>query len=64
MPADLAQLVADIESEARDEGPQAIRELEQLREEFRRLGNNLGNKLSGADEHREPLDPASMRPIA
>lgn len=63
MPADLARLVADIESEARDEGPQAIRELEQLREEFGRLGNNLGNKLSDTERYREPQDPASMRPI-
>src|ERR1039458_1402589 len=34
MSTDFNQLIADIEQEARDEGPQAVRELEQLREEF------------------------------
>lgn len=34
MSSDFAQLIADIEREAHEEGPRAIRELEQLREEF------------------------------
>jgi hypothetical protein len=34
MSTDFSQLIADIEQEARDEGPQAVRELEQFREEF------------------------------
>jgi hypothetical protein len=34
MPSDFTQLIADIEREAQNEGPLAVRELEQLREEF------------------------------
>jgi hypothetical protein len=33
--SDFARLIADIEREAHEEGPQAVRELEQFREEFR-----------------------------
>jgi hypothetical protein len=59
-PGDFERLIADIEREAHDERPQAIRELEQLRAEYRlageaiarrRLGNNLGNKLSETQKH-------------
>jgi hypothetical protein len=34
MPSDFARLISDIEREAREEGPRAVRELEQFREEF------------------------------
>ncbi len=34
MSSDFTQLIADIEQEAQEEGPQAVRELEQFREEF------------------------------
>jgi DNA-binding XRE family transcriptional regulator len=34
MSTDFSKLIADIEQEARDEGPQATRELQQFREEF------------------------------
>jgi hypothetical protein len=61
MSSDFALLIADIKREAHEEGPQAVRELERLHEEFRlageaiaarrRLGNNLGNKLSETQKH-------------
>lgn len=35
MPSDFTQLITDIEREAQDEGPRAVRELEQFREEFK-----------------------------
>lgn len=67
MSTDFKQLIADIEQEARAEGPEAMRELEQLREEFRlashgddgALGNNLGNKLRKTQEHPEPQTPVN-----
>ncbi len=34
-PGDFERLIADIEREAHDEGPRAVRELEQLRAEYR-----------------------------
>jgi hypothetical protein len=34
MSTDFSQLITDIEQEAQEEGPQAVRELEQFREEF------------------------------
>jgi DNA-binding XRE family transcriptional regulator len=34
MSTDFSQLITEIEQEAREEGPQAVRELEQFREEF------------------------------
>lgn len=60
-PSDFERLIADIEREAYDEGPQAVRELEQMCAEYqgvseslaarRLLGNNLGNKLSETQKH-------------
>src|SRR5579863_126856 len=68
-PGDFERLIADIEREAYDEGPQAVRELEQLRAEYRtageavaarrRLGNNLGNKLSETHKHSAAETPAN-----
>jgi hypothetical protein len=68
-PSDFEGLIAGIEREARDEGPRAVGELEQLRAEFklaskaiaagRRLGNNLGNKLSATQKHPAPETPAN-----
>lgn len=73
MPSDFAQLIAGIEREAHREGPQAVRELERFREEFRlageaivarrRLGNNLGNKLSETHEHSAAETPANTGSI-
>ena len=42
MSTDFDQLIAGIEQEARDEGPQAVRELEQLREEFGLASARIG----------------------
>jgi DNA-binding XRE family transcriptional regulator len=52
MSADFSQLIADIEQEARDEGPQAVRELEQLREIRRegKLSQRDLAKLSGVPQ--------------
>lgn len=73
MSSDFALLIADIEREARDEGPRAVRELERFHEEFGlageaivarcRLGNNLGNKLSETREHSEARTPANTGSI-
>jgi len=72
-PGDFERLIADIEREAYDEGPQAVRELEQLRAEYRtageavaarrRLGNNLGNKLSETHKHSAAETPANTGSI-
>lgn len=61
-------LIADIEREARDEGPRAVRELESLRREFAlaaaQLGNNLGNKLSKTEDNSGAKNPANTGTIA
>jgi hypothetical protein len=72
-PGDFERLCADIEREAHDEGPQAVQELEQLRAEYglageaiaarRRLGNNLGNKLSETQKHSATETPANTGSI-
>jgi hypothetical protein len=72
-PGDFERLIADIEREAHDEGPQAVEELKQLRSEFglasekiaarRELGNNLGNKLSETQTHSAAEAPANTGPI-
>lgn len=72
-PGDFEWLIADIEREARDEGPRAVRELAQLRAEFRlaretialhrALGNNLGNKLSETQKHSAAETPANTGSI-
>ncbi len=51
MSIDFTRLMADIEQEAQDEGPQAVRELEQFREEF---------GLPGSRRHRS-LRPPQIR---
>jgi hypothetical protein len=67
---DFARLCADIEREARDEGSRAVPELEQLRAEFRQvgetiamrrgLGSNLGSKVSATQEHSDALKPSKQ----
>jgi hypothetical protein len=47
MPSDFTQLIADIEREAHDEGPRAVRELEQLREEFNGVGEPAQGRPAG-----------------
>jgi hypothetical protein len=42
MPSDFDQLIADIEREAHEEGPEAVRELERFREEFGLAGARIG----------------------
>ncbi|MGH2878485.1 MAG: hypothetical protein ACRDK4_02620 [Solirubrobacteraceae bacterium] len=69
-------LIAEIEREARDEGPRAVRELEQFRDEFKlaaaeigssdanmRSRNNLGNKLSETEKNSETENPANTGSI-
>jgi len=53
MPSELNQLIADIEHEARDEGPQAIRELEQFREEFSLASQIIQSRREGKLTQRE-----------
>ncbi len=48
MADDFHQLIADIEDEARSEGPPAVRELEQFREEF-----SLASQLIRSRKERE-----------
>jgi hypothetical protein len=54
MSTDFDQLIASIEQEARDEGPQAVRELEQLREEFGLASARIG--IDAAPGSREVAD--------
>jgi len=53
MPSDFTQLIAGIEREAHDEGPPAVRELEQLRAEFKGVGQPAEGRSAGDVE--EPL---------
>lgn len=50
--SDFSQLIADIEQEARDAGPQAVRELEQFREGFSLASsaNQLQARRAASDE--------------
>jgi predicted transcriptional regulator len=50
---DFSQLIADIEQEARDEGPQAVRELEQFREEFSLASQLIESRREGKLSQRE-----------
>jgi hypothetical protein len=54
MSSDFTQLTADIEQEAHDEGPQAVRELERLREEFMFASASIG--ISDSPGSREAAD--------
>jgi hypothetical protein len=47
MPSDFTQLIADIEREAHDESPRAVRELEQLRAEFKGVGQTAEGRSAG-----------------
>lgn len=53
MSTDFSQLVADIEQEARDEGPQALRELEQFREEFSLASQIIESRREGKLSQRD-----------
>jgi DNA-binding XRE family transcriptional regulator len=50
---DFSQLIADIEQEARDEGPQAVRELEQFREEFSLASQLIESRREGKLSQRD-----------
>ncbi len=54
MSSDFTQLTADIEQEAHEEGPQAVRELEQFREEFVFASASIG--ISDPPGSREVAD--------
>lgn len=47
MSSDFTQLIAGIEREAQDEGPRAVREMEQLREEFEGVGEPAEGRSAG-----------------
>ncbi len=53
MSTDFSQLIADIEQEARDEGPQAVRELEQFREEFSLASQLIESRREGKLSQRQ-----------
>lgn len=50
---DFGELVADIEQEARDEGPQAVRELERFHEEFSLASQLIEGRREGKLSQRE-----------
>lgn len=53
MSTDFSQLIVDIEDEAQDEGPQAVRELEQFREEFSLASQIIESRREGKLSQRE-----------
>lgn len=53
MSSDFNQLIEDIEQEARDEGPQAVRELEQFREEFSLASQLIESRREGRLSQRD-----------
>jgi len=53
MSTDFNQLIADIEQEARDEGPRAVRELEQFREEFGLASQIIQSRREGKLSQRQ-----------
>jgi DNA-binding XRE family transcriptional regulator len=53
MSRDFTQLIADIEQEAREEGPEAVRELEQFREEFSLASQMIQSRRDGKLSQRE-----------
>jgi hypothetical protein len=63
-PGDFERLCADIEREAREEGPQAVRELEQFREEYVAHGEALADAFSQAQRAVAGGDPAGLAAVA
>ena len=53
MSSDFSQLIADIEQEAREEGPEAVRELEQFREEFSLASQMIQSRREGKLSQRD-----------
>src|ERR1700722_15745737 len=53
MSTDFDRLIADIEQEAKDEGSQAVRELEQFREEFSLASQLIESRREGKLSQRE-----------
>jgi DNA-binding XRE family transcriptional regulator len=53
MSNDFSRLIADIEQEAREEGPEAVRELEQFREEFSLASQMIQSRRDGKLSQRE-----------
>jgi DNA-binding XRE family transcriptional regulator len=53
MSTDFSRLIADIEDEAQDEGPQAVREMEQFREEFSLASQLIESRREGKLSQRE-----------
>ncbi len=53
MSSDFSQLIADIEQEAREEGPEAVRELEQFREEFSLASQMIKSRREGKLSQRD-----------
>jgi DNA-binding XRE family transcriptional regulator len=53
MSTDFSQLIAHIEQEAQDEGPRAVRELEQFREEFSLASQLIESRREGKLSQRE-----------
>jgi len=53
MATDFSQLIEGIEQEARDEGPQAVRELEQFREEFSLASQLIESRREGRLSQRD-----------
>ena len=53
MSTDFSQLIADIEDEAQEEGLQAVRELEQFREEFSLASQLIEGRREGKLSQRE-----------
>lgn len=47
VPNEFKDLIVDIEQEARVEGPQAVRELEQFREEFAHASDAIQRRREG-----------------
>jgi DNA-binding XRE family transcriptional regulator len=53
MSTDFNQLIADIEQEAQAEGPRAVRELEQFREEFSLASQLIASRRDGKLSQRD-----------
>lgn len=53
MSTDFGRLIADIEQEAKDEGSQAVRELEQFREEFSLASQLIESRREGKLSQRD-----------
>ncbi len=53
MSTDFTQLIADIEQEAQEEGPRAVRELERFREEFALAGQLIASRRESKLSQRD-----------